>query len=87
VGPLAAVSSYQVSRKPLAICSQKLLGKQKHGRDDTTRWLIPEILQTSVSYFHFLGNLGVVGVGLVLISLELHVTVKIFVGRKDFVAN
>jgi hypothetical protein len=31
--------------------------------------------------------LGVVGVGLVLISLELHVTVKIYVGRKDFVES
>jgi hypothetical protein len=34
-----------------------------------------------------LGNLGVAGVGLVLISLEFQVTVKIYVGRKDFVES
>jgi hypothetical protein len=34
-----------------------------------------------------LRNLEVVGVGPVVISLELHVTGKIYVGRKDFVGS
>jgi hypothetical protein len=47
-------------------------------------------LESSRLQFHaftFSGNLEVAGMGLVLISLELHVTVKIYVRRKDFAAN
>jgi hypothetical protein len=45
-------------------------------------------LKSSRLQFHtFLGNLEVASMRLVLISLEFHLTVKIYVHRKDFAAN